>query len=164
MEERTLDYYLQAFAGMNRATVRGIKAPHKPLLLLAVLHLVECSAIVCNRVELSKELIGEFKRLWAEHIGQSETTESFLVSDGLSVDVVRRYPFRCSIENPYYHLQHEPFWRLVRRETFVERKEYPSIKSLRDSFSHAEMDEELFLLMAAKDSAKTIERKLAALL
>ena len=41
LEEKSLDYYLAAFGKMNRAVMRGIKAPHKPLLLLAIINLYD---------------------------------------------------------------------------------------------------------------------------
>ncbi len=164
MGESTLDYYLKAFARMNRATIRDIKAPHKPLLLLSILHLVRRGIIASNRITLSEELVREFKSLWAQYIGSDSHMENFMVSENLSVCCVLHYPFRCSIANPFYHLQHESFWRLVKSEDYVKRKDYTSIKQLRVCFSHAEMDEELFSFMAASESAKTIERNLTELI
>ena len=145
MGERTLEYYLNAFEKMNRAVMRGIKAPHKPLLLLAILHLVQRNVIMNNHIVLSDELICEFKRLWFEYIGDVDERSSIQVAEGLTLDLTLRYPFKCSIVNPFYHLRHEPFWRLVKSEEFVERKDYTSIKLLRTCFAYAEMDEELWV-------------------
>lgn len=158
MEERTLEYYLTAFEKMNRAVMRGIKAPHKPLLLLAILHLVQRTVIVSNQVVLSDELICEFKGLWFEYVGDTDDKSSIQVAEGLTLDLALRYPFKCSIVNPFYHLQHEPFWRLIKSEDYVERKNYTSIKQLRTCFAYAEMDEELFLLM--KEEGEVIADKL----
>lgn len=163
MEENTLGRYLKAFAGMNRATVQGIKAPHKPLLLLAILSLIQQQVIMDNQIVLSDELTDEFKRLWLRYVGDSEAKNSFQVAEGLTLDLASRYPFKCSIANPYYHLQHEPFWRLVKGDGFVERKDYTSIKALRTCFAYAEMDEELFLLMKGKESAEAIGKHLVEL-
>ena len=116
--DKDIDYYLGAFEKMKRALMRGVKAPHKPLLLLAI-----------------------------------------FVAEGLAMDIPHSYPFKCSIENPYYHLQHEPFWRLVKNEKGKERKFYSSLKSLRDGFAYAEIDQELYDLMVNRESAVILECK-----
>lgn len=162
MAGRALDYYLRAFENMNRAVMRGIEAPHKPLLLLAVLNLVQNHLITSNHILLSKQLVREFKRLWLFYIGSQEGNDTIMVAEGLMMDVPRSYPFKCSIENPFYHMQHEPFWKLVRNNNVPAdgRKFYTSIKSLCLYYAYAEMDEELFKLMLDEDTASIIQQKL----
>lgn len=151
-KEKAVDGFIKSFEKMNRAVIRGIKAPHKPLLLLAVLHLVQRRVITCNHIVLSDELVCEFKSLWMQYVGDTDENASVQVAEGLTLDLVLRYPFKCSIVNPFYHLQHEPFWRLVKSADFVERKEYTSIKMLRTCFAYAEIDEELFLQMIDEEA------------
>lgn len=98
-----MNYYLSAFEKMKRAIVRGVKAPHKPLLLLAILNLCQRGIIKDNHIVLSSELVGEF------------------------------------------------------------RKFFSSLKSLRDVFAYAEIDQELFDLMVNRDSAVILECKLREL-
>ena len=165
MEERALDDYLAAFGRMNRAVMRGAKAPHKPLLLLAIINLCRKGIIGNNQILLSDELVAEFKRLWREIIGEPNTRGSILVAEGLEMDVSLRYPFKCSIENPYFHLQHEPFWRLVKKDDVEEgKKSYSSIKALRTCFAYAEIDQELLELMQQLETSLVIEAKLQELL
>ena len=165
MEERTLDYYLAALDKMNRAVMRGVKAPHKPLLLLAILNLYKRGSLENNHIQLSDELVAEFKRLWGEYIGEPNTKSSVIVAEGLAMDVAPRYPFQCSIENPYYHLQSESFWKLVKREEVGdEKKYYSSVKALRTHFAYAEIDHALFEFMCHHESAIVIEDKLQELL
>lgn len=98
------------------------------------------------------------------YIGEQNTGGSILVAEGLAMDIPHCYPFKCSIENPYYHLQHEPFWRLVKNEKGKERKFYSSLKSLRDVFAYAEIDQDLFDLMVYRESAVILECKLRELI
>ncbi len=163
IEEKALDDWMEAFGKMNRAVIRGIKAPHKPLLLLAILHLVQRGIIVSNRITLSEELIREFKHLWTQYIGSADDRESFQVSEGLMLDLALRYPFKCSIVNPFYHLQHEAFWRLVKGEGYKVRKNYTSIKQLRACFAYAEMDEGLFRAMKDEKNSQAIADNLVGL-
>ena len=156
-------YYLSAFEKMKRAIMRGVKAPHKLILLLAILNLCQRGIIKDNHIVLSSELVEEFKRLWRLYIGEQNTGGSIFVAEGLAMDIPHSYPFKCSIENPYYHLQHEPFWRLVKNEKGKERKSYSILKSLRDSFAYAEIDQDLFDLMVHRESAIILECKLREL-
>ena len=165
LEEKSLGYYLAAFGKMNRAVMRGMKAPHKPLLLLAIINLCRKGIIENNQILLSDELVAEFKRLWREFIGEPNTKGSILVAEGLEMDVSLRYPFKCSIENPFFHLRHEPFWRLVKRDDVEDgKKYYSSIKALRTYFAYAEIDQELFGLMQQPETSFMIESKLLELL
>lgn len=82
MAGRTLSYYLEAFENMNRAVMRGISAPHKPLLLLAILNLVQNHHVTSHHILLSKELVTEFKRLWLLYIGNQEGNDVIMVADG----------------------------------------------------------------------------------
>jgi len=152
MQSKDIDYYLDLFSRMNRAIMRGKQAPHKPILLLAILNLVRKGIISSNKIVLTDELMAEFKRLWINHIGLSTDTSSVTVADGLTIEVTNKYPFKCSIENPYFHLSNEPFWRLVKSERYTIRKSYSSIRMLRDNFSHAEIDEELYSIMCDNSS------------
>ena len=160
---KDIDYYLSAFEKMKRAIMRGVKAPHKPILLLAILNLCQRGIIKDNHIVLSSELVEEFKRLWRLYIGEQNTGDSIFVAEGLTMDIPHSYPFKCRIENPYYHLQHEPFCRLVKNEKGKERKFYSNLKSLRDSFAYAEIDQDLFDLMVDRESAVILECKLREL-
>ena len=51
--DKDIDYYLGAFEKMKRALMRGVKAPHKPLLLLAFLNLCQRGTIKDNHIVLS---------------------------------------------------------------------------------------------------------------
>ena len=89
--DKDIDYYLGVFEKMKRALMRGVKAPHKPLLLLAILNLCQRGTIKDNHIVLS------------------------------------------------------------------------SVKSLRDGFAYAEIDQELYDLMVNRESAVILECKLREL-
>lgn len=91
MMDKDIDYYLGVFEKMKRALMRGVKAPHKPLLLLAILNLCQRGTIKDNHIVLS------------------------------------------------------------------------SVKSLRDVFAYAEIDQELYDLMVNRESAVILECKLREL-
>lgn len=88
---KDIDYYLGAFEKMKRALMRSFYAPHKPLLLLAILNLCQRGIIKDNHIVLS------------------------------------------------------------------------SVKSLRDVFAYAEIDQELYDLMVDRESTVILECKLQKL-
>lgn len=86
--------YVDAFSHLHTAKVKGRKAPHKAVLLLAIIDLVESNVIRCPQIELTDELVKRFREVWRRYLGQSAI-------------------FTPDITKPFFHMQHEPFWRLV---------------------------------------------------
>lgn len=152
-----ISYYLQCFSQLNRASVGNQKAPHKPILLLTIAVLVEEGVITGNRIALSDILVGRFKQIWKEVIDDGTARSIHLA--GLTIKSGNKYPFKCSIENPFYHLQNEPFWRLIPSEDFVNKSNY-SLGALRKCFLYAEIDQELFELLKDAESRKQIANEL----
>lgn len=147
-----LRHYIEAFSHLHTANVKGLKAPHKAVLLLAIIDLVEESVIVSSRVELSDELVYRFNQVWHHYLGTSAI-------------------FTPDITKPYFHMQHESFWRLVgydEKEMSMVAEDSPwiewrkaikdlphgsySIKAMRNAFAHAEIDNMLFRLLLNADA------------
>lgn len=141
--------YIDAFRKMKRAALRGYIAPHKPVLLLSVMQLVEEGIITTNKIRLNEALINKFAWMWTQYVDDGGQKDMMMVADGLELEIVRKYPFKCSIANPFFHMQSEPFWRLMPSADYVKRSEY-SVPALLQCFEYAEIDAELFELM--KDS------------
>ena len=93
MAKRDIEYYVNCFKNLNRSKKAGQVAPHKVVLLLAVIELIEKGIIKNEVIELSNELIDTFTRIW---------------NDGVKSDI-----FKCNIALPYYHMNSEPFWKLI---------------------------------------------------
>ena len=72
----------------------GKPAPHKALLLLSVIDLVESGVIVDNHIEHSDILINTF----------NANAKKFYANSPV---------FKPEVTKPFYHMQHESFWRLM---------------------------------------------------
>ncbi|MCC5907959.1 MAG: HNH endonuclease [Balneolaceae bacterium] len=105
--------------------VKG-RAPHKPFLLLAILDGVEQGWITNNRIELSQSLIETFFEYWNRMMGKDRIT---------------------TISIPFYHMQSEPFWKLVYKSGKEEYKSSPSLGGLTDRIKYAELSNEIFDLI-----------------
>jgi putative restriction endonuclease len=143
---KDFSYYKKCFSTLHTAKSQGYSAPHKPLLLLSIIDLVERGIIRNNRIELSDALIATFKSTTARYIGHSPL-------------------FTPNIGQPFYHLQHEPFWHLVPMETSAEydiaadsSTDYGkmsvsyAISTLRTTYRYAIIDEELIHLLLNEDA------------
>src|SRR4028118_179275 len=85
----TLTFYAGKFGKIRIDRARGSPAPHKPLLLLAVIDLIEQGAILENKIEPSPQLVESFLKYW----------------NLLSIEKPR-------IFLPFYHLKSDKFWHL----------------------------------------------------
>jgi len=124
-------HYRSAFASLHTAVAHGKPAPHKALLLLAVIDMVESGQIKDNSIELTDRLEQHFNSLFRKYIGKSLL-------------------FRPDVGKPYYHMQHECFWRLVPKNgnKIIKSSDVRYSKTwLNGEFSHAVLDKELFDLL-----------------
>ena len=125
--------YAEYFSALRTAQKLGMPAPHKAILLLSVMELIESGVIKNNRIELTERLEQTFMRLWKRYVGTSIV-------------------FQPKIATPFWHLQNEPFWSLYLndgKDLSTVTSPY-SVKRLRDN-THAIMDSELFALMQNED-------------
>jgi putative restriction endonuclease len=109
------------------------RAPHKPLLVLSVLDLIDEGLIVENRIELTPELGETFARYWA------------CVPSGRE---------RSKIQYPFFHLRSEGFWHLEAcpgQEAILEAiGTITSTSRLQVLVRFAYLDEALFQLLASR--------------
>ena len=124
-----LNYYINCFSSLHTTKKLGKPAPHKALLLLSVIDLVERGIITDCRVPLSDELIRQFKSNTARLLGESVI-------------------FQPKIGYPFFHMRSEPFWELISPTGGrVEEIGNYSMSNLRKQIAYARIDNELFELL-----------------
>lgn len=128
--KKDLQYYARKFANLRVDRARGT-APHKPILLLAVLDLFEKSKFSRNEIYLSPELTANFLKFWHQ----------FVASDHHS-----------NIALPFFHLTGDTFWHLMPNPGFEAaiqaRVKIRTLSALRSAVKYAYLDEELFALLS----------------
>jgi putative restriction endonuclease len=147
MEDAGFDKYAEQLSSMKRAVVKGYRAPHKPVLLLAICELVADGEIKDNRIYLTDGLVRKFREVWKRFVDNEENVHYDCVAEELFKDQRKAYPFKCNIANPFYHLSGEPFWKLKKSELWRERTSW-SMSALKTDFEYAILDKELFGLMS----------------
>jgi putative restriction endonuclease len=129
--------YIKYLTKLKRATNNGIKAPHKPILLLSILQLIRKGEIVSNRIYITPELVFAFKSNWKTLVNTNNV---------------------CTFSLPFFHLQSEPFWRLTPARSGAKAlKSISTLKSLKDNIAFAEIDQFLFFLMSNNITNELLE-------
>ena len=140
MANKNLAYYEQLFAHLNVNKMGRQIAPHKPILLLAIMDLVECEMVLLPQIELREALIAAFKWNWVRHVQKD----------------IR---FKPVIGTPFYHMSGEPFWKLVPKDPSY-APNTTNITTLREHYQYAEIDPELFVLMLDADARQRLREVL----
>ena len=92
-ENRVIEYFVHAFTHLRRDAKKG-GAPHKPVLLLAIIHEYESGRITDNRIFITPELTHSFSAFWNQLFATAHD-KSFAL--------------------PFYHLSGEKgnWWQLI---------------------------------------------------
>lgn len=161
--EESLKKYIEAFSRINRNSLKGYKAPHKLVLLIAIADLVALDYIREPKIKLSNMLIKTFELEWEFEVHSKYTNKQIMKLKGQPEESCEDYPFQCRIEYPFFHMQNESFWQLHKSKDYVERKEY-SLGMLQTCFDYARIDGELFNLLRDKDCRNAIRSCLISLI
>jgi|21_taG_2_1085346.scaffolds.fasta_scaffold00051_51 putative restriction endonuclease len=133
--EDILFKHVKSFKNLNRGFNKGLgRAPHKPILLLSIIQLIEKGHFNSNRIFITPELVSTFKNIWSKLVYTNHTPNFSL---------------------PFFHMRSEPFWFLVTKPgmeiSLNKSKSIKSFKNLKDSIAFAEIDKELFFLLKNDD-------------
>jgi putative restriction endonuclease len=140
MPEKNLDYYLYRFANLRIDRSHGKPAPHKAILLLSTIELIERHSISINEIELTPEIVSTFLNYWNA-----------------------LYPSQKGIVSlPFFHLKSDGFWHLLPNEGYEKSfnllRQIRSNYQIRDMVKYAYLDNELFQLLSL-DKNRTMFRR-----
>jgi putative restriction endonuclease len=127
------DNWLERLYNLRRDMSGPHERPHKPVLLLSIIDLLDRGLLTDNAVPLSDELVATFKRYF---------------------EVVRKHNDQPTIQNPFFHLSGDKFWQLVPRpgresiyrEGFVTGA--PGVRQLREAALYGRFDRGFWALLA----------------
>ena len=132
---RDLSFYIKKFSKLRVDRAHGSVAPHKPILLLSVIELLQQGKIQRNQIFLSPELISTFLKYWT-HLGS---------------DI-----HRSDIALPFYHLTGDGFWHLSPNpgfeSTISAKVKLKSLTALRNAVNYAYVDDDLFNFLRDSES------------
>lgn len=130
MTVKNLNYYVSKLTKLRVDRAHGSVAPHKPILLLSVIELIEQGVLRHNQIPLSAELIAAFLKLW-QQLGSTA--------------------YNADIGMPYFHLRSDGFWHLKPNSGFEallsSGAKIRAVGVLRQAVEYAYLEDELFELL-----------------
>lgn len=140
MSEKNSDYYIKKFTQLRIDRSHGRPAPHKPILLLSIIELIERGIISTNEIELTPEIVLTFLGYW-----------NALYPDQKGI-----------VALPFFHLKSDGFWHMVPNDGYEKSfnliRHIKSSYQIRDMVRHAYLDKELFALLLL-DKNRTMFRR-----
>lgn len=140
MSTDTLQKYVQKMKRLRVDRAHGV-APHKPLLLLAVIELIERGQIRDNKIYLSPDLAETFMKYWSK--------------------VTDRRP---NIALPFFHLKSDGFWHLHPNAEYEKALEIADritgISRLREVVAYVSLDDDFFVLLTGTGNREIIRQTL----
>ena len=129
---------------LRTAKVNGVQAPHKPILLLAILTGIEKAEIQENKVRITPELVAAFKDLWYQLVHNATFTANFAL--------------------PFYHLKSDGFWHLhtcLGRELLLTTSySIKSFAQLKEVIDYASFKEDLYHLLINPHTREVLKQTL----
>lgn len=128
-EYRELDEYARDFSVMSVGVVKGKKLPHKAILLLGIMKLIEDGIITENRIELGKVIADAFSSSWKKYMGDAKVP---------------------SVWTPFWYLKSESFWHFKSNgnedllQGLLSFAGHPSIGQMRPVIKYAYLDKALY--------------------
>jgi putative restriction endonuclease len=135
----SLKTYISKFQRLKQGNTEYGKAPHKPVLLLAVINQMEKGYITENRLYLTPDWVAEFIE-----------TFHLLVHTGN----------RPEFSLPFYHLTGEKFWHLMPKSDQILRGYVKSLNVVNEIIDYAYLDEALFELLQKPDTRQILKHTL----
>lgn len=130
--------YLQLFENLHVRITNGKKAPHKAILLLSIIDLVETGAIDKPLIPFSQQIDKQFVRNWMRY-----------------VSIIEGYKPRVSV--PFWHMDFEPYWETILKEgatksfkQLADERVYNDFKRMEKVVIGAKISDDLFEIL--KDS------------
>jgi len=128
----SLQKYLNAFARLKRGVTQYGLAPHKPVLLLTLIELIEKGLVSNNQFEVNADLVATFKENWL-----------------LLVPTMHQADFT----QPFYYLQSEktnkqPYWYLQANPGMQINAHIKSVTRLSETCAFGYFEPGLFLLLS----------------
>lgn len=124
--------YVEIFRNLSTGVQNGKKLPHKAVLLLSILTLIENGTITENKIHLDKSIANTF----------ASTCGNYLQNNKIP-----------SVWIPFWYMKSEPFWhfKALADENILQNllcfAGHPSVGQMRSVIKYAYVDEQLFSLM-----------------
>lgn len=142
-----LQVYLNAFARVKRANTKYGLAPHKPILLLTLVELIDNGLVLNNHFEVNVDLVGLFQENWRLLVRTSNQPD---------------------FTQPFYYLQSDKaagqgFWALYPNPGFQINTHIKSVRFLSEVVAYGAFDDKLAVLLSDPLNRATVRDQLLSI-
>lgn len=137
MNKIILEKYLTKMRNLSVKITKGIKAPHKAVMLITIMDFIKEGKINSNKIYITDEIANTFQRNWDAFIGNNKIFSSFI----------------CSPWTPFWHLKQDGFWHfrplisLTDIETLAPKGQTASVGKMRSVIKYAYLDAALYEIL-----------------
>ena len=137
--QAALNRYVAQFTSLNTAKRMGKSAPHKAVMLISIIDMIQTGLISANEFYFTDVLQRMFELNWKRYVGDSIL-------------------FNPTPATPFWHLGGEPFWSLRREDggKISDIKTTPSAGQLKSMGIVASLDKDLFTLLQDEQAANQL--------
>ena len=135
--------YVEIFRNLSTGVQNGKKLPHKAVLLLSILKLIENGTITENKIHLNKTIANTFASTWGDYLHNNKIPSVWI---------------------PFWYMKSESFWhfKALEDENILQNllcfAGHPSVGQMRNVIKYAYVDEQLFsLIQDREDNSKLKE-------
>lgn len=140
----TLAKYVAKFSKLRVDRSKGFPAPHKPILLFAILEGIQAKEIQSNQIFITPELVAAFKDIWHKLVHSARFTSNFSL--------------------PFYHLKSDGFWHLKTQAgkelALTSSHSIKSFANLKGVIAYACFDDELFAFLQNEHTSLILKQTL----
>ena len=134
-DKKIFQRYADAFSHLHVKVTFGQRAPHKAIMLLSVIDLIETGVITSNRIYYTRELDSQFHHNWIRYVAYLEGHSARSAT-------------------PFFHLSYEPFWSLLLKpncekteKDLADARIYMNPDKMNQVIECAVIDQDLFELL-----------------
>ena len=137
--------YVEIFRNLSTGVQNGKKLPHKAVLLLSILTLIENGTITENKIHLDKTISDTFASTWGDYLHNSKIPSVWI---------------------PFWYMKSESFWhfKALADENILQNllcfAGHPSVGQMRNVIKYAYVDEQLFSLMQDREERLKLKKVL----
>lgn len=137
--------YVDTFRNLSTGVQNGKKLPHKAVLLLSILDLVDNGTIAENIIHLDKTIANSFASTWGDYLHDNKIPSVWI---------------------PFWYMKSEPFWhfKALEDENILQNllcfAGHPSVGQMRSVIKYAYVDDQLFSLMQDREESSKLKEAL----
>ncbi|MBP3195673.1 MAG: hypothetical protein J6N21_01535 [Butyrivibrio sp.] len=142
---KEIEDYLKEFTCLSVGLSNGHKLPHKAILLISIMHLIEIGEVEENKIPLDKKISSAFISTWKNYFNDVKVP---------------------SVWTPFWYMKSESFWHFKSNgndrllEGLLNFAGHPSIGQMRSVIKYACFDDALFNYMQNKDNRRLLKEVL----